>query len=215
MTDLSSPKIQANLKNNRRTMILTNAVMALLAALTAALAIWVAVEKTNLKLTDWSVGVFIALLSVIALLFVFIIVWELFLKRPYRRIIHRFVADCLSEHPRLFVGEQVAAYELCLVGDKLVLLRFGCDDYAECDLSPVKRYPVVCNYTVSLIKKYLTDYYSLNGKILGVEKVVLTDKVRHGSRASAKRLALRKDSVAAHSYFIACGMMGKVPVQEK
>lgn len=209
MIDLSSPKIQSNLKSNRRATVATNVVMALFAALAASLAIWVAVEKTHLHLTDWSVGVFIAMLVLIALLFEFIIVWELFLKRPYRRIVHRFVADSLGEHPQLFVGGGVAEYELCLAGDKLTLLRQGCADYAVCDLTPIKQYPVVCNYTVSLIKRYLTDYYALNGSALGVEKVLLADKVRHGSKAVAKPLQIRPKAQAEKGYFYSCGMIKK------
>lgn len=178
MTDLSSPKIQAMLKSNQRASLLTNAVMAVVAALTSALAIWVAVEKSRFKLTDWSVGVFIALLCVMALLFVFVIIWQIFLRRPYRGVMHRFVADVFSESGKLLNASGEARFELLLAGDKLTLLRQGCSDFAQFDLSPIKSYSTVCGYASRLVRTYITDYYFLNAEKLSVTSVVITDKVR-------------------------------------
>ncbi|MGN0813014.1 MAG: hypothetical protein ACI4MQ_05875 [Candidatus Coproplasma sp.] len=210
MTDLSSPEIQATFKSNRVATILTNLAMAVLAFLAAGLAIWVAVEKTRLKLTDWSVWVFVALLAVIALLFAFVIVWELFFKRPYRRIVHRYIADNFDEHTAILQANGNAEFELSIVGDKLALFRQGCQEFVQFDLTHIKKYPNVCIYAEGLIKRYLTDYYALNGDTLGVTQVILTDKV-HG-RAKVKKLLTPEKGVknSNNSFFISSGMIGKL-----
>ncbi|MGN0805957.1 MAG: hypothetical protein ACI4MC_02875 [Candidatus Coproplasma sp.] len=210
MTDLSSPQIQATFKNNRVATILTNVIMAVLAFLCAGLAVWVAVEKTRLKLTDWSVWVFVALLSLIALLFVFVIVWELFLKRPYRRIVHRYIADNFNQHTAILKAAGNAEFELCIAGDKLALLRQGCEDFIQFDLTDIKKYPTVCSYAEGLVKRYLNDYYFLNAEALGVKTVTFTDKV-HG-RAKVKRLLSQEKGVKAspNSFFISSGMIEKL-----
>ncbi|MGN1104462.1 MAG: hypothetical protein ACI4QI_06245 [Candidatus Coproplasma sp.] len=210
MTDLSSPEIQATFKSNRVAIILTNLAMAILALLSAGLAIWVVVEKTRLKLTDWSVWVFVALLGVIALLFVFIIVWELFFKRPYRRIVHRYIADNFDEHSKILQNRGNAEFELCLAGDKLSLFRQGCEEYVQFDFTHIKKYPNACIYAEGLIKRYLTDYYALNGDMLGATEVILTDKV-HG-RAKVKSLlsAEKTPKVLKNSFFISSGMIEKL-----
>lgn len=210
MIDLSSPQIQSSLKSNRITAILTNAFMTVLAAIACGLAVWVVVEKTKFKLTDWAVGVFIALLVLIVLLCAFIVVWEVFLKRPYRRIAHRYVAERLTSCPSLFEGGGVAEFELCIAGDKLALLRLGCEQYAVCDLSPIRRYPAMCNYTLGLIKKYLTDYYSLNGSALGIEKVYLCDCARGGAKAKKVQLKVKDDKQFSKSFFIASQIITKI-----
>lgn len=210
MIDLSSRQIQSSLKSNRITAILTNVFMVVLAAIACVLAVWVVVEKTKFKLTDWAVGVFIALLIIIVLLCAFIVVWEIFLKRPYRRIAHRYVAERLSSCPCLFEGGGVAEFELCIAGDKLALLRLGCDQYAVCDLAPIKRYPAMCNYTLGLIKKYLTDYYSLNADALGVEGVYFCDCTRYGIKAKRVKLKLKNDKQLSKSFFIASQIITKV-----
>ena len=210
MTDLSSPEIQTTFKNNKLAVILTNLAMSILALLSAGLAIWVAVEKTRLKLTDWSVWVFVALLAVIALLFVFIIVWELFFKRPYRRIVHRYIADNFDEYPELLKACGNVEFELCIAGDKLALLRKGCQDYVQFDLAHVKKYPTVCSYAEGIIKRYLTDYYALNGDMLGVNQVNYTDRV-HGKR-KIKTLYLKENGAKSlkNSFFVSSGMIEKL-----
>ncbi|MGN1373002.1 MAG: hypothetical protein ACI4VK_03015 [Candidatus Coproplasma sp.] len=212
MTDLSSPEIQATFKNNKLAVILTNVAMAILALLSAGLAIWVAVEKTRLKLTDWSVWVFVALLGVIALLFVFIIVWEVFFKRPYRRIVHRYIADNFNEHTAILQAKGNAEFELCIAGDKLALFRQGCEDFVQFDMTYIKKYPNVCIYAEGLIKRYLTDYYALNGDMLEVKEVILADKV-HG-RAKVKRLLTAEKCVKnlKNSFFISSGMIESLSI---
>ncbi|MGN0807917.1 MAG: hypothetical protein ACI4MN_05690 [Candidatus Coproplasma sp.] len=210
MTDLSSPQIQATFKSNKVATILTNAAMAVLAVLSAGLAIWVVVEKTRLKLTDWSVWVFVILLSLIALLFVFIIVWELFLKRPYRRIIHRYIAENYDEHAEMLQAEGSVEFELCIAGDKLALFKKGSQDYVQFDFSHIRKYPNACIYAERLIKRYLVDYYALNGDTLGVKEVLFTDKV-HG-RARTKSLFSQEKGVKKrlNSFFISSGMIKKL-----
>ncbi|MGN1060749.1 MAG: hypothetical protein ACI4QN_03360 [Candidatus Coproplasma sp.] len=209
MTDLSSPEIQATFKSNRYATLLTNAIMAVLALLAAGLAAWVAVEKTRLKLTDWSVWVFVALLALLALLFAFIIVWEIFLKRPYRRIVHRFIADNFNEHLSLLEMGGDAEFELVLAGDKLTLFRQGSEEYAQFDLTDIKKYPTVCSYAEGLIKRYLSDYYSLNAQALGINKATFIDKV-HG-RGKLKTLIPQSKSAKGltQSFFISSGMIAK------
>lgn len=210
MTDLSSPEMQETFKSNRIATILTNAIMAILALLVAGLAIWVAVEKSRLKLTDWSVWVFVILLILIALLFVFVIVWELFLKRPYRRIVHRYIADNFNGHSALLKVAGNAEYELCPAGDKLTLFRQGCQDYVQFDLSDIKKYPTVCIYAEGLIKRYLIDFYALNGDMLGATEVLFTDKVR--SKGKVKNLLSKEKAVKIikNSFFISSGMIEKL-----
>ena len=210
MTDLSSPEIQATFKNNKLAVILTNLAMAILALLSAGLAIWVAVEKTKLKLTDWSVWVFVVLLGVIALLFVFIIVWELFFKRPYRRIIHRYIADNFDEHPELLKGFDSLEFELCIAGDRLALLRQGYDGYVQFDFSDIKKYPNACIYAKGLIKRYLIDFYALNGDILGVNKVLFVDKVNGRGRAKTIYSKENGAKLLKNSFFISSGMIEKL-----
>lgn len=210
MTDLSSPEIQATFKSNKLAVILTNLAMAILALLAAGLAVWVAVEKTRLKLTDWSVWVFVALLAVIALLFVFIMVWELFFKRPYRRIVHRYIAENFTEHPELLKASNSLEFELCIAGDKLALLRQGCQDYVQFDFSDIKKYPNACIYAKGLIKRYLIDFYALNGDMLGVNQVLFTDKVH--SKGKVKTIYSKGNGARniTSSFFISCGMIEKL-----
>lgn len=210
MTDLSSPQIQTMLKNNKRTSVLTNAIMVALALLTAGLAIWVAVERTMLKLTDWSVWIFIVLLGVIALLIAFIAVGELFLKRPYRRIIHRFVSEGFDKCGTMLTEGGVAEFELLLAGDKLTLIRKGNGLYVQFDLSPIKRYYTVCNYTVSLVKQYVADYYSVNAQKLGVTQVVLTDKLHSKAKEKVLFPPEKPLPVKKLSFFISSGMITKL-----
>lgn len=210
MTDLSSPQIQATFKSNRRAIILTNAVMAGLALLTAGLAIWVAVEKTRLKLTSWSVWVFVALLIVIALTFAFIIVWELFLKRPYRRIVHRFVADCFSGHEGILKGEGEAQFELIVAGDRLTLFRQGYGDFVQFDLTPVRRYPTLFGYIENLVKRYLTDYYALNAHTLNIDKVTLINKLHGKGKTKEIYSAQKPVREVGKSFFVESGMIGEI-----
>ncbi len=210
MTDLSSPQIQATFKSNRYATLLTNAVMAVLALLAAGLAAWVAVEKTRLKLTDWSVWVFVALLGVIALLFLFIIVWEVFLKRPYRRVVHRYIADNFNEHLSLLKRGGAAEFELVLAGDKLTLFRQGGEEYVQFDLADIKRYPTVCSYAEGLVKRYLIDYYLLNGESLGITSVTFIDKVHGRGRVKTLISKDKKAKPLTQSFFISSGMIVKI-----
>lgn len=210
MTDLSSNKIQTMFKNNRRASLLTNAVMAVTTALTAALAIWVAVEKSRFKLTDWSVGVFIALLCVMALLFIFVIVWQIFFRRPYRGVMHRYVAERFSESGNLLKAGGDIQFELLLAGDKLTLLRRGCPDYAQFDLSPVKSYATVCNYATQLVKAYLKDFYFLNAATLSATSVAVTDKVRGKAKTVVFLSEEKPLKNRAKGFFIATGLIEKL-----
>ncbi len=210
MTDLSSPQIQAMLKKNQRASILTNAVMAVIAAFCAALAIWVAVEKSRFKLTDWSVGVFIALLCVMALLFLFVIVWEIFLRRPYRGVMHRFVAEKFSGCEDMLKEGGYAEFELLLAGDKLTLFRQGRPEVAQFDLNPIKSYPTVCSYCSQLVRAYLADYYRLNAEVLSVNSVIITDKARVKAKT---RTILSQDKPLKekpNNFFIASGLIEKL-----
>lgn len=210
MTDLSSAEIQTTFKNNRRASLLTNAVMAVIAALTAALAVWVAVEKSRSKLTDWSVGVFIALLCVMALLFIFAIVWQIFFRRPYRGVMHRFVAERFAESGNLLNAGGEIGFELLLAGDKLTLLRHGCSDYAQFDLTPVKSYATVCNYATQLVKAYLKDFYFLNAASLSADSVTVTDKVRGKAKTLVLLSADKPLKNRANGFFISTGLIEKL-----
>ncbi len=210
MTDLSSAEIQTTFKNNRRASLLTNAVMAVIAALTAALAVWVAVEKSRSKLTDWSVGVFIALLCVMALLFIFAIVWQIFFRRPYRGVMHRFVAERFAESGNLLNAGGEIGFELLLAGDKLTLFRRGCSDYAQFDLTPVKSYATVCNYATQLVKAYLKDFYFLNAASLSADSVTVTDKVRGKAKTLVFLSADKPLKNRANGFFISTGLIKKL-----
>lgn len=210
MTDLSSPQIKTMLKSNQRASILTNAVMAVIAAFTAALAIWVAVEKSRFKLTDWSVGVFIALLCVMVLLFIFVIVWEIFLRRPYRGVMHRFVAERFSDCENMLKEGENAEYEMMLAGDKLTLFRQGFEVVAQFDLAPIKAYPTVCSYCSRLVINYLSDYYRLNAQTLSITSVTVSDKVRGKEKLRVILSPEKPLKEKPNNFFIASGLIEKL-----
>lgn len=192
MTDLSSPEIQSTFRSKRRASLITNAAMAVLAVLTFALAVWVAVEKSRFKLTDWSVAVFIALLCALALLFVFTAVWQIFLRKPYRGVMRRFVSEGFEGCGELLETDGGADFELTLAGDKLTLLRRGCSDFVQFDLSPIKSYPTVCGYTARLVREYLTDRCAPPTGSPSAARVTLTDKTRGKPRT--KSLVRRRNA---------------------
>ncbi len=137
MVDLSSREHQATFKKIRLISTVTNAFMLIIAALSAGLAGWVAVQKAMLKVIEWSEIVYIILLAAIAAYFIFLILWKIRTRGPYRAVMHIFVAERFKEHPELFGGGD-AEFEIMLAGDKLTVMRRGCESLVQLVCSRLK-----------------------------------------------------------------------------
>ena len=148
MTDLSTPQMQATFKKIQRATIANNVTMAFIALLSAGLAIWVAIERSRFFLTDWSDVVFIVLLSFICIYFTFMIVWETLTRRPYKKTMHTFVAECFASAPAILQKSGIANFEVMLIADKIIVMREGIESTVQLDLPPAIKYPGVCDYAV-------------------------------------------------------------------
>lgn len=207
MIDLSTPQMQSTFKKIQRTSAVTNIIMVLLAVGAATLALWVGEERARLKLTDWSGAVFIVLISAIGIFFIFILVWEVLIRKPYRAVLHKFVLERFLAKPTLLNRRSDVNLEIMLVGDKLTVLNSDDGQMAQLDLSPVSRYTAVCSNIVWVTKKYIKDYYFANAQKYGVTTVTLTNKIsKRGTRKTIlspeKPLKNRK-----YSYFIKHNMV--------
>lgn len=183
MTDLSSPEMQSIFKKLQRTTIVTNVIMVAITLAAAGVAIWASTLGPR-DSTDWAEIFFFILLGLIMAYLCFIIVWEFLLRIKNKRYLCTFISEGYRAVPELTAGGD-AKFELLLVGDKLTVMREGCEKYVQYDLSPVKSFTGVCANIVRLSKLYLVDFYcaqDTEGKTLtgtsGVNSVTLCDKVR-------------------------------------
>lgn len=200
MTDLSTPQMQATFKRIQRTSAANNAIMAFIAVLSAGLAIWVAVERARLFLTDWSVAVFIVLLCFICIYFTFMVVWGTLIRRPYKKIMHTYVAESYAAAPAILQKSGTADFEIMLIADKIIVMRMGLSDTVQLDLSPISKYPNVCAYVAALTFKFIKDFYCLYAERLNITQVRIKNSVNKKGNVTeilspAKPLAAKKQSM--------------------
>jgi len=205
--DLNSREAQSAFKRVRITSAVITALMTILAAACFALAIWVAAEKAKLHLIDWSEIVFIILLIIIAVYLVAVSVIRFCVNAPYKRVMHRYVAQCFAENASVWVGPPQAEFELFLAGDKLNLVRIGGADVAQFDLEAIKNYPTVCAYTVKLVKKYIADFCFLYAEQTRLTEAVVHDKVNGKDRVQVIFSKEKPLPDRSGSYFIKSGLI--------
>lgn len=161
MIDLSAPEMQATFKKLQRVSLVTNVVMCVVTVACVAIAVWLSAVTRGY--TDWAVILFYILLALIPAYLIFILVWELKVRKGYRATMHAYVAEGF-EGSKLLQGGRNAEIELSLAGDNLVVMRSGSGEYVQFDLSPVKSYTGVCGYIVKCVKDYVCDFYYLAAK---------------------------------------------------
>lgn len=205
-TNLEDEYAQSIFRKIQRTSVVTSVMTALIAIMCAALAVWVAVENANFKLTDWSTTVFWILLCALAVFLTFTVIWTIIIRIPYRACIHSFIARGFAAHPQLLSCGGDVRLEAVLIADRLLILREGTQDMAEYDLASIKNYTVVCSDVYSATKKYVKDYYFKYGEQLGIHSVTLTEKI-HATPKERLLLSPDKHSDRSRSYFIKKGLI--------
>ena len=176
MIDLSAPEMQSTFKKLQRVSLITNVVMCVVTVACVGIAIWLSAIMRGY--TDWAVILFYILLALIPAYLIFILVWELKVRKGYRETMHRYVAEGIGSST-LLQGGRIANIELSIAGDNLVLMREGHGEYVQFNLSPVMSFTGVCGYIVKCIKDYVYDYYYLAAKRGEVDEAKLVNNV-HG-----------------------------------
>lgn len=175
MIDLSAPEMQSTFKKLQRVSLVTNIVMCAVTVACVAIAVWLSTVTRGY--VDWAVILFYILLAAIPAYLIFILVWELKVRRSYRETMRTYVAEGFAGS-KLLHGGRTVEIELSLAGDKLVVMREGSGEYVQFDLAPVKSYTGVCAYIVRCAKKYVNDFYYLSAKRGETDDAVLHDRVK-------------------------------------
>lgn len=206
MTDLSAPEVQSDLKKLQRTTIVTNAMMGVVTIVAASIAIWAGTLK---QWTDksWAEIFFFILLGMLAAYFVFVIVWEIKLRQKISAALHGVVADGFKERQSLFKSGSEAHFDISLAGDKLIVMREGCPEYAQLDLSPIKSFTGACSGMVRYATDYVRACCSLAAQKGEITQAYLTDSIRPKQKkyVLVENGAAVKD--ASKNYFVKHGMV--------
>lgn len=204
--DLRSPHMQSLFKKMQRTSLATNFIMCVVTVLCAAIAIWSAVKMPRRVAVTWAEILFLILLGLIVALGVALVAFGWLTRKPYVRLMHRFVAQGFEEHPALFAGGN-ASFEVVLVGDKLTVMRAGCDDFAQFDFDPIKNFTGVCASTAGKVKKYIRDYYFLHAAEKGADSVLLEDRIARNPKVRRLVEGGKPVKDCSRSYFVKHGFI--------
>lgn len=183
MIDLSSPKMQSRFRLMQRTSIVSGVLMCIITATCIALAIWATTLGPRADMS-WSEIIFFILIAIICAYFVFMLVWEIVVRRRYRTDMRVYIAENMESVRPLLDLNSDARFEIFLAGDKLNVMREGKAEVLQLDLTPVKAYAGVCGNIVRFVRQYIFDYFyaqSLAGN--APANVALSDAVRKKPKA--------------------------------
>lgn len=206
MTDLSSPELQSTFKKLQRTTIVTNAMMAVVTVAAAAIAVWAGTLR-QWKDKSWAEILFFVLIGVLAVYFIFVCVWEIKLRRASSSVLRTFIAEGFAGRRALLCGGE-ARFELSLAGDSLVVMREGCGEFVQFDLSPVKSFAGVCSAITSYAREYIICFCTLAAQRGEIPEATLSDIIS----SKPKNTVIVKGGKALkrvnNSYFIKKGIIG-------
>lgn len=202
MIDLSSPELQAIFKKLKRTSLFASIIMAAFTIGCATLAIWAAVTIPKSKGMGWAETLFLVLLGVIVAFLLTIFIFEFVLHKPYMRTVYKYIAEGFEGADGILEGEY-STISMMLAGDKLTVMREENGKVAQFDLSPVKSFTSVCSFIVSGAKRYICDYYFVNG----AKSVILKDSVRGKEKVKIIANETKKIKDRKNSYFIRSGII--------
>ncbi|MDE7162507.1 MAG: hypothetical protein K2O44_00305 [Clostridia bacterium] len=205
MIDLSAPEMQSTFKKLQRVSLITNIVMCVVTVACAVIAIWLS-TITRRGYTDWTVILFYVLLAIIPAYLIFILVWELKVRKGYRETMHRYVAEGF-EGSKLLQGERTANLILSVAGDNLVLMRAERGGYVQFDLAPVKSFTSVCGYIVKCIRDYVYDYYYLAAKRGEADSVKFVSNVHGKTKEYPVVVSGTPVKDRAKSFYISSGIL--------
>ncbi len=188
MTDLSSPQMQRLFKSVHRLNISLYVVMLLIMLSGIGLA---ALMTTRFGSyyggLDWAQITYIVLLSVTFLYALVVLALNLLTRKPYKEAMCAYIAGALGSRSSILAGGKNVEISLYLIADRLCVAKQGSEELIYIDLAPVKGYYSVCSRIISLVKKYLTAYYTANVQTGGYYSVVITDVI--GTKAKIHKVA--------------------------
>lgn len=182
MIDLNEPEMQSTFKKLERTTLVTNITMCVVTILAAAIAVWG--STTSRENSSWSEIMFYVLIGALAVYFAALLIWEIILRRKNAKAMHAYISEGFFAAEEFLSGGDLSKgaekleFEMSLAGDKLVVMHSDSGNFVEFDLSPIRNYSSVCDYSVRLARRFVRDYYSLAAQNGGIDSVTLTNRVQ-------------------------------------
>lgn len=178
MTDLSSSEMQRIFKSIRRLNVCLYAVMLLIMLTGIALAVVGLTRVTGYYgVMDWAQITYIVMLAATFVYSVIVLIINLRTRKPYNEALTDYVAEGFKASGETLAGGKNVEISIYLIGDRLTVAKQGVEEPDYFDLTAVKKYYNVCAKITSLVKKYLTAYYSVNCESGGYYSVTVTDAI--------------------------------------
>ena len=172
--------------------------------LSIAITIWASTVSWKRR-ADWSEIIFFILIGLIALFFIFVLVWEFKLRNKLNAYVCKFIAEGFYSEQSFLNCTTEANIEILLAGDKLVAMREGCPATVQFDLTPVKSYVNVCASITRRAKEFLRVYYSARTE--RPTSVKLTDRTQKRAKEYVYVTDGQPTKDVKSSYFIKHGII--------
>ena len=178
MTDLSSSEMQRIFKSIRRLNVCLYAVMLMIMLTGIALAVVGLTRVTGYYgVMDWAQITYIVMLAATFVYSIVVLILNLRTRKPYNDALTDYVAEGFEASGETLKGGKNVEISVYLIGDRLTVAKQGVEEPVYFDLTSVKKYYNVCAKITSLVKKYLTAYYSVNCTEGGYYSVTVTDAI--------------------------------------